>query len=123
MAAADKGDEYLFKVLVVGEVRTPCARGRRREASTHSSAPSQVAGGKTSLVRRYVYNNFSENYQTTIGALPVGSERTHAPAPLTQDSAQTRQGQHTTAPPRARAPRPCPARAPCPPSAMLWHGG
>ena len=28
----------------------------------------QVAGGKTSLVRRYVYNNFSENYQTTIGA-------------------------------------------------------
>lgn len=28
---------------------------------------SQVAGGKTSLVRRYVYNNFSENYQTTIG--------------------------------------------------------
>lgn len=44
--ADQKGDEYLFKVLVVGE----------------------VAGGKTSLVRRYVYNNFSENYQTTIGA-------------------------------------------------------
>lgn len=46
MAAATKGDEYLFKVLVVGD----------------------VAGGKTSLVRRYVYNNFSENYQATIGA-------------------------------------------------------
>ena len=43
--AAPKGDEYLFKVLVVGD----------------------VAGGKTSLVRRYVYNNFSENYQATIG--------------------------------------------------------
>jgi len=40
------GDEYLFKVLVVGA----------------------VGGGKTSVVRRYVYNNFSENYQATIGA-------------------------------------------------------
>lgn len=40
------GDEYLFKVLVVGA----------------------VGGGKTSVVRRYVYNNFSDNYQATIGA-------------------------------------------------------
>ena len=125
MAGAEKGDEYLFKVLVVGEVCsrlpsssrplfgsggrgadsagatrfpqrsggvpvvwTPCWRsGRRRAASrvprrrslhsrasvvlylTRVRARRQVAGGKTSLVRRYVYNNFSENYQTTIGKL------------------------------------------------------
>lgn len=120
MAGAEKGDEYLFKVLVVGEVclrptlffdaprkksvwgealacvpRRPggipigCLAGapallprRARVCPGCSSCSSlasssfltrdmrtrrQVAGGKTSLVRRYVYNNFSENYQTTIG--------------------------------------------------------
>ena len=75
MADAAKGDEYLFKVLVVGEVGfcpslpPPFPRyPHPRPPLNPASRTAQVAGGKTSLVRRYVYNNFSENYQTTIGA-------------------------------------------------------
>ena len=93
MADAAKGDEYLFKVLVVGEVGPcsppprcscaararpprPCATSLRSQSGSRTA---QVAGGKTSLVRRYVYNNFSENYQTTIGALVPPSPRPPRP--------------------------------------------
>lgn len=43
--AAGYEQQYLFKVLVVGEIGT----------------------GKTSLIKRYVHNIFSENYKSTIG--------------------------------------------------------
>ena len=82
MADAAKGDEYLFKVLVVGEVGfcpslppLPLATRTPSHRSHPASRTAQVAGGKTSLVRRYVYNNFSENYQTTIGAFAPPSPR------------------------------------------------
>ena len=86
MADAAKGDEYLFKVLVVGEVGfclslppLPLATRTPSHRSHPASRTAQVAGGKTSLVRRYVYNNFSENYQTTIGALVPPSPRPPRP--------------------------------------------
>jgi Ras-related protein Rab-32 len=41
----DQKREYLFKVLVIGELAT----------------------GKTALVKRYVHNFFSEHYRATVG--------------------------------------------------------
>jgi Ras-related protein Rab-32 len=43
----DQKREYLFKVLVIGELAT----------------------GKTALVKRYVHNFFSEHYRATVGFL------------------------------------------------------
>ncbi|XP_053210009.1 ras-related protein Rab-32-like [Panonychus citri] len=43
--AADQCKEYLFKILVIGE----------------------IASGKTSFVKRYVHKLFSTNYRSTIG--------------------------------------------------------
>jgi GTPase SAR1 family protein len=44
MAGMDQKKEYLFKVLVIGELAT----------------------GKTALVKRYVHNFFSEHYRATV---------------------------------------------------------
>lgn len=43
MSDADK-TEYLFKILVIGDIGT----------------------GKTSLIKRYVHNFFSEHYRATV---------------------------------------------------------
>ena len=53
---AEGGDvkEYLYKILVVGDIGT----------------------GKTSIIKRYVHNIFSQHYKSTVRTRPARAERT-----------------------------------------------
>jgi hypothetical protein len=70
MADGDDTDEYLYKVLVVGEVRVRlwCIIGTYLPGSS-TCVLVKVGTGKTSLVRKFVHNTFTNNYKSTIGEL------------------------------------------------------
>lgn len=51
--------EYLYKILVIGDVGT----------------------GKTSIIKRYVHNIFSVNYKSTVSALLLSPSSSRSPLP------------------------------------------